>query len=481
MKRVVKKVIGLTAMILLLIVFAGNHSFVQAEENTEDIVYLCTGNALGLIDIDINMDVAIQSTVPDERTPGESFTVEDVQTTIDMEVSDTLRNFINPLEGTVSAFQLGFENAEEETVNIAGDGLAFGPVDVPDDADTVQFSVPDEGGLSANNTAGEEGTVDVIAGPFTTVVSTSLADVEVECVPVDGQDLTINSMTIAKDGEDGEDTEAPVITLLGDNPMEMEVGDTYEEPGATSEDNVDGDMTDQIEITGDVNTDEAGEYEITYTVTDEAGNEATETRTVIVAEPGGNGEDDEDTVAPIITLNGDNPLQLTVGETYEEPGATAEDDVDGDVSDDIEITSEVDTATAGDYEVTYTVTDEAGNVAIETRTVIVAETDDADNGEDGTDGENGADGQDGVDGAEGADGADGTNGTDGTDGTDGADGQDGKDGENLATFTEDNGSGYNGANRLPNTATLTPLLIVLGSLFIITGSAVLYYRKKLIA
>src|SRR5699024_780662 len=152
-----------------------------------------------------------------------------------------------------------------------------------------------------------------------------------------------------------EDTVAPEITLNGDNPMELEVGETYDEPGATAEDDVDGDVSDAIEVTGDVDTSTVGEYEVVYTVSDEAGNEATATRVVNVVEADGTGEGDEDTVAPEITLNGDNPMELEVGETYDEPGATAEDDVDGDVSDAIEVSGDVDTSTVGEYEVVYTV------------------------------------------------------------------------------------------------------------------------------
>src|SRR5699024_8535134 len=108
-----------------------------------------------------------------------------------------------------------------------------------------------------------------------------------------------------------EDTVAPVISLNGDNPMELEVGETYDEPGATAEDDVDGDVSDAIEVSGDVDTSTVGEYEVVYTVSDAAGNEATETRTVNVVEADGNGEDPEpeDTVAPVISLNGDNPME----------------------------------------------------------------------------------------------------------------------------------------------------------------------------
>ena len=44
------------------------------------------------------------------------------------------------------------------------------------------------------------------------------------------------------------ETEAPVITLLGDNPLELNNGDVYTDPGATATDNVDGDLTASIVV-----------------------------------------------------------------------------------------------------------------------------------------------------------------------------------------------------------------------------------------
>ena len=40
----------------------------------------------------------------------------------------------------------------------------------------------------------------------------------------------------------GDDTEPPVITLKGPNPVNLEVGNDYQEYGATAEDNVDGEI-----------------------------------------------------------------------------------------------------------------------------------------------------------------------------------------------------------------------------------------------
>jgi len=84
--------------------------------------------------------------------------------------------------------------------------------------------------------------------------------------------------------------------------------------------------------------------------------------------------DNTDTVKPTITLLGENPVMITVGETYTDAGAVANDDVDGNITDKITVTNTVDTSTPGTYTVTYDVSDAAGNEAdVVTRTVIVAE------------------------------------------------------------------------------------------------------------
>jgi len=76
-----------------------------------------------------------------------------------------------------------------------------------------------------------------------------------------------------------------------------------------------------------------------------------------------------DTTAPVITLNGNDPMYLIVGDTFTDPGATAVDAVDGSVE--VTPTGEVDTATVGVYTITYTATDTTSHTATKTRTVYV--------------------------------------------------------------------------------------------------------------
>ena len=92
-----------------------------------------------------------------------------------------------------------------------------------------------------------------------------------------------------------------MITLVGDTQITVEVGTTYTDLGATASDNYDGDITADIVTVNNVDVNTAGQYIITYNVSDAAGNDATEvTRTVNVT----------DTTAPVITLVGD--AQITV-------------------------------------------------------------------------------------------------------------------------------------------------------------------------
>ncbi|MCP4320591.1 MAG: DUF5011 domain-containing protein, partial [Alteromonadales bacterium] len=82
-----------------------------------------------------------------------------------------------------------------------------------------------------------------------------------------------------------------------------------------------------------------------------------------------------DTEIPLISLIGDASITITVGDTYTDLGATAIDNVDGDITANIVVGGDtVDTSTAGTYEITYNVTDTEGNEADEViRTVIVEE------------------------------------------------------------------------------------------------------------
>ena len=74
---------------------------------------------------------------------------------------------------------------------------------------------------------------------------------------------------------------------------------------------------------------------------------------------------------PTITLIGSNPATTTVGTTFTDPGATANDLEDGNITNKIVVTGTVDSNTVGEYTLTYTVTDTGGLSASTTRKVVV--------------------------------------------------------------------------------------------------------------
>lgn len=74
---------------------------------------------------------------------------------------------------------------------------------------------------------------------------------------------------------------------------------------------------------------------------------------------------------PVITMLGDNPVTVTVTEGYTDPGATAFDFFDGDLTASIVVTNSVDTETVGQYSIIYDVTNSLPNTAQETRIVNV--------------------------------------------------------------------------------------------------------------
>jgi beta-glucanase (GH16 family) len=155
------------------------------------------------------------------------------------------------------------------------------------------------------------------------------------------------------------DTTPPTITMVGAEAINHEQGTAYDDQGASASDSVDGAVS--VSSSGEVgNT--AGVYTITYSASDAAGNTATATRTITVA----------DTQPPVISLIGDSEVSHEQGANYIDAGASASDLVDGDVE--VLISGDVDDE-VGEYTVTFTATDAADNAATQTRLVTVVSPD----------------------------------------------------------------------------------------------------------
>lgn len=150
------------------------------------------------------------------------------------------------------------------------------------------------------------------------------------------------------------DNTKPVINLKGDNPAHACPNTEYNEEGYSASDNYDGDLTDKVVIKKIDNS-------VLYSVADSSKNEVSIERKIIFA-------DEEE---PIIELKGNSEVTVYLGNNYSEPGYTAYDNCDGDLTEMIISTGDVDTNKIGTYKITYEVSDNSGNKTIVYRTVNV--------------------------------------------------------------------------------------------------------------
>ncbi len=198
--------------------------------------------------------------------------------------------------------------------------------------------------------------------------------------------------TIKKENNDKtqteDDTIKPEIELFGDKKIILYVGDSYNELGAIANDNIDGDITGKIKITGNVDTNKQGTYELIYSVTDNAGNKATAKRTIIVNEkekepipqptPQPQPTPSIDTTKPLLIFNDDSLYQticagtsvnISINGPY---GYVARDNVDGNITSKVKITGDTGIiSNVGTYSLYYEVSDSSGNTTYKTKNFAV--------------------------------------------------------------------------------------------------------------
>ena len=151
---------------------------------------------------------------------------------------------------------------------------------------------------------------------------------------------------------------SPVINLLGDTEIKLCRLEDYVETGYTATDNLDGDLTDKVEVT------KTNDY-VYYKVSDSYGNETSIGRKIII-------EDDE---APVINLKGSREIYLLLNNDYEEPGYTATDNCLGDITSNVKVENNIDKTKTGTYEVSYTVSDNKNTTTVKRTVYVVDSTD----------------------------------------------------------------------------------------------------------
>jgi len=115
----------------------------------------------------------------------------------------------------------------------------------------------------------------------------------------------------------------PVITIIGNNPNRSYIN-MYNDEGATASDNIDGDLTSNIVTVNTItNNRKVGNYTVTYTVTDSAGNTTVVVRNVTIYGPGRGGSGSTGEVLGAETGPEDNGASTTTEETIDNSGDTA--------------------------------------------------------------------------------------------------------------------------------------------------------------
>jgi len=139
----------------------------------------------------------------------------------------------------------------------------------------------------------------------------------------------------------------------------MAVGDVYENNfiATYKGENV----TDKVTVTNNIYNTKIGKYQVTFTYKHD-GNEYQVVKDIEI----------KDTTKPELVLNKSEEITIVLNNDFKDPGYTANDNYDGDISNKVEVKGKVDTSKEGEYELVYTVTDSSGNKAKVTRKVIVS-------------------------------------------------------------------------------------------------------------
>ena len=189
-----------------------------------------------------------------------------------------------------------------------------------------------------------------------------------------GQRMNEKGTVLSKQVIFGDETVGPEVnqapTLSGISNKTITIGDNFNPLASVkANDKEDGDLTSKVKVSGTVDTDKAGKYTLTYSVTDSKGLETTKTRVITVK--------DKDITPPPVEnnkpiLHGIKDLEINVSDSFDPlKGITATDKEDGTLTSKIKVSGTVDTDKSGEYTLTYSVTDSANATTTQKRVVTV--------------------------------------------------------------------------------------------------------------
>lgn len=151
------------------------------------------------------------------------------------------------------------------------------------------------------------------------------------------------------------------IQLIGDKDVYVNVGTKYFENGCNTK--FASMKVDKITIKNNVDTSKVGKYKVLYNKKFLIFN-VNKYRNVYVI----------DKEKPVITLNGDTYMYLRENENYSELGYSAIDNVDGNITENVQIESNLDTSKIGKYTINYRIKDSSGNESNIDRNIEVIES-----------------------------------------------------------------------------------------------------------
>jgi PKD repeat protein len=162
------------------------------------------------------------------------------------------------------------------------------------------------------------------------------------------------------------DTVKPTISLLGGTPFYTEINKPYVDPGVSASDNIEGNISAKYTTIGSVDITKVGPNYLRYIVKDNYGNVSdTLNRTVFVV---------LNQTGPTITITPPQLVYVEVYNKYTEKGYSATSNQGANLTAQVIVSTNLDTAKLGLYSITYTITDAFGLSATTQRAVTVGDS-----------------------------------------------------------------------------------------------------------
>ncbi|MBP3635877.1 MAG: DUF5011 domain-containing protein [Bacilli bacterium] len=149
--------------------------------------------------------------------------------------------------------------------------------------------------------------------------------------------------------------------LINESTINLGLNSNYQEPGFVAVMNG-RNIKDKVQIKSNVDTSKYGTYEISYILEFKMLAIKKELKRKVIV---------KDLVKPELNVQSEDEIYLFLNEEYDMPAFNALDNIDGDITDKVEIDSNIDITQVGTYNITYSVIDSSNNEVKKNIKVIV--------------------------------------------------------------------------------------------------------------